>query len=290
MNIGEKIKALRTSKFMTQSQLAGTEITRNMLSRIENGAAQPSLDTLKYIASRLNVSAGYLISEGGDERMYVKRSKTDEIKTAYLAGDFRICREMCLELSDLADDEIQLILAEATLGLAEETFADGDVRGTCEYLDLAIDACASTVYNTDRIYATAAMYFRYLQRISATVSSNSIDENETFVYASFHDPFCRYMANFIATRENSTDEVLPPIGKDTVFASHIEAIRNMKEGDHRGAYEKLHGILVGDAPVPKPMMYFVFCDLEICCREIGDFKGAYEYSIDKLELIQNMLY
>lgn len=290
MKIGEKIKALRTSKFMTQSQLAGAEITRNMLSRIENGAAQPSLDTLKYIASRLNVSAAYLIAEGGDERMYVKHNKTEGIKTAYLAGDFRICRDMCLGLADLADDEIQLILAEATLGIAEELFADGDLHGTCEYLDLAIEACASTVYNTDRIYATAAMYFRYLQQISATVSSNSIDENETSVYAAFHDPFCRYMANFIALRDKTEGEVLPEMGTDSVFASHIQAIRSMEEGDHRKAYEDLHEILVSDAPVPKPMMYFVFCDLEICCREIGDFKGAYEYSIDKLELMQKMLY
>ena len=55
--IGEKIKRLRCAKLMTQSELVGGEITRNMLSRIENGAAQPSLDTLRYIAKKLNKSA-----------------------------------------------------------------------------------------------------------------------------------------------------------------------------------------------------------------------------------------
>ena len=60
MEIGEKIKKLRTEKLMTQKELAGPEITRNMLSRIENGAAQPSLDTLRYIAKKLNVSVSYL--------------------------------------------------------------------------------------------------------------------------------------------------------------------------------------------------------------------------------------
>ena len=275
---------------MTQSQLAGSEITRNMLSRIENGAAQPSLDTLKYLAARLNVSAGYLISEGEDEKMYVKHNRTSEIKTAYLAGDLRICRDMCLNLSDLADDEIQMILAEATLGIGEELFFNGELREACEYLDLAIEACASTVYNTDRIYAKAAMYFRYAQQISAAISSNFIDENETPVYASFHDPFCAYIARFIALREQSEDTVLPPIGADTVFGAHTEAMRNMMAGDYQAAYADLHKILISDDPVPSPMMYFVFCDLEICCREIGDFKGAYEYSIDKLELMQKMLY
>lgn len=46
MDIGKKIREIRTEKLMTQSQLAGDEITRNMLSRIENGAALPSLGTV----------------------------------------------------------------------------------------------------------------------------------------------------------------------------------------------------------------------------------------------------
>ena len=63
----------------------------------------------------------------------------------------------------------------------------------------------------------------------------------------------------------------------------------MKRGDYQGAYERLHRILITEEPLPEPVMYFVFCDLEICCKEIGDFKKAYEYSIDKIELLQKML-
>ena len=50
MQIGEKIKMLRQSKLMTQSELAGNHITRNMLSSIEHGTALPSLSTALYIA------------------------------------------------------------------------------------------------------------------------------------------------------------------------------------------------------------------------------------------------
>ena len=39
MNIGQKIKSLRIAKMLTQNELAGDNITRNMLSRIENGFA-----------------------------------------------------------------------------------------------------------------------------------------------------------------------------------------------------------------------------------------------------------
>ena len=48
MDIGKKIKKLRNEKLITQSELVGNEITRNMLSRIENGAALPSLGTVVY--------------------------------------------------------------------------------------------------------------------------------------------------------------------------------------------------------------------------------------------------
>jgi hypothetical protein len=37
------------------------------------------------------------------------------------------------------------------------------------------------------------------------------------------------------------------------------------------------------------LMYCVFCDLEICCREQSDFRGAYEYSQNKVTLLERML-
>ena len=85
MNIGEKIRELRIAKLMTQAELAGTQITRNMLSSIENGAAQPSLSTVLYIAKRLNVPAGFLLADEGDEIIYRKMTGFGNIKRAYLA-------------------------------------------------------------------------------------------------------------------------------------------------------------------------------------------------------------
>ncbi len=289
MHIGEKIKSLRTAKLMTQSELAGTEITRNMLSRIENGAAQPSLDTLRHIASKLNVSPSFLLAGTEDEKIYIKHREINSIKTSYLTGDYRICRDICLNASDISDDEIQFILAECTLWIGIEEFSRGNLRAAAEYFDSAIQVCASTIYNTDRILAMSAMYFRYMQQISATISSNFIDETNVAAYAAYHDPFCAYAARFISVKDRQSVSSITDISLSDVFSSHISAIENMSMGEYRAAYEKLHKILVSDDPIPEPMMYFVFCDLEICCREIGNFKGAYEYSIDKIELLQKML-
>ena len=73
IHIGEKIKKLRKLRGMTQAELAGSLITRNMLSSIENGKANPSLDTLTHIAANLSVSVSYLVSDDEDVSFYEKQ-------------------------------------------------------------------------------------------------------------------------------------------------------------------------------------------------------------------------
>ena len=105
MNIGKKIKELRTEKMMTQSELAGGEITRNMLSQIENGIALPSLSTITHLAKKLGVPAGYLLSEGVDEFIYKKTRVMQDIKRAYADKNYLLCKEICISSFDEFDDE-----------------------------------------------------------------------------------------------------------------------------------------------------------------------------------------
>ncbi len=60
-SFGAKIVALRTEKRMTQEQLAQMAgITRNNLSRIENGKYNPGLDILQRIAEPLGVELDFV--------------------------------------------------------------------------------------------------------------------------------------------------------------------------------------------------------------------------------------
>ncbi|HFJ9329557.1 TPA: helix-turn-helix domain-containing protein [Bacillus paranthracis] len=68
--LGEKIKALRKEKKLTQTELAGSELTKSMLSQIENGKATPSMKTLQYIAEKLECEPSFLLEE--DERKIVE--------------------------------------------------------------------------------------------------------------------------------------------------------------------------------------------------------------------------
>lgn len=73
---GEKIKALRKAHKMTQSELAGNELTKSMLSQIENNISNPSFKTLQYLADRLEKPVSYFLEEN-----YVESGKQD--RSAY---------------------------------------------------------------------------------------------------------------------------------------------------------------------------------------------------------------
>lgn len=292
MKIGEKIKQLRSEKMMTQSELAGDVITRNMLSSIENGSAQPSLATLRHIAAKLNVPMGYLLADGQDEKIYEKMSEMSNIKNAYLSGNLKICRDMCQNSGFSDDDEINLIYSECCMGLAEEKFSSGNLKGACAYFDEALEIASQTIYNTGHIVSVSAAYFRYIRKISATLSSDIIDENEVEIYSALNNDFARYMVSFVALDDgdrNTSQMLMSGMDVSSPYYLHIDARLDMLDGKFEEAYSKLYVILTSPIKIQEPLMYFVFCDLEVCCKERKDFKGAYEYSNDKIELLQKLL-
>ncbi|ASJ48054.1 helix-turn-helix domain-containing protein [Bacillus cereus] len=85
--LGEKIKTLRKEKKLTQTELVGSELTKSMLSQIENGKATPSMKTLQYIAEKLECEMSFLLEEDEGEiveliqkmELLIKANKCDEV-------------------------------------------------------------------------------------------------------------------------------------------------------------------------------------------------------------------
>ncbi|AVR31502.1 MULTISPECIES: helix-turn-helix domain-containing protein [Bacillus cereus group] len=85
--LGERIKTLRKEKKLTQTDLAGSELTKSMLSQIENGKATPSMKTLQYIAEKLECEMSFLLEEDEGEIVeliqkmepLIKANKCDEV-------------------------------------------------------------------------------------------------------------------------------------------------------------------------------------------------------------------
>jgi transcriptional regulator with XRE-family HTH domain len=59
--LGERIKKLRKQKKLTLEALAGKQLTKGMLSLIENNKANPSMESLTYIAEQLEVEVSDLL-------------------------------------------------------------------------------------------------------------------------------------------------------------------------------------------------------------------------------------
>ena len=293
MQIGEKIKRLRTAKLMTQSELVGGEITRNMLSRIENGAAQPSMATVQYIAERLNVSAGFLLADEEDEILYLKSAEIGNIKKAYANKDYELCREMCKN-SEWSDDELKLILADSTVYVGIEAFSHGNLRRAAELFEEAMEYCSQTIYDTTSMISRIKCYFNYMGFVSPTLDFNESFTDSDLLLA-VNDSFCIYSHMFFYG-ENEGYKNIPLIDKslnllqNSSYAMHIQAKLFIEEQRYSEGYEILRSLLFNDnGELPEPMLYFVLADIELCCKEINDFKGAYDFSNNKIELMQKLL-
>ncbi len=60
--LGERVRALRLGRGMTQAALAGAEFTKGFISLLETGRVRPSIRSAEILAQRLGVSVGELVS------------------------------------------------------------------------------------------------------------------------------------------------------------------------------------------------------------------------------------
>jgi tetratricopeptide (TPR) repeat protein len=67
--LGDRLRQLRVSAGLTQTELAGDRFSKEYVSQIERGKTQPTRETIKWLASRLGVDASFLASGvSSDER------------------------------------------------------------------------------------------------------------------------------------------------------------------------------------------------------------------------------
>jgi len=66
MSLGHRVRQLRQTRGLTQSQLGGQELSKSFISLLEKGRTQPSLDTLLLIAQRLGTSVDALLGQSGN--------------------------------------------------------------------------------------------------------------------------------------------------------------------------------------------------------------------------------
>lgn len=285
MKIGEKIKELRTAKLMTQKELAGDGITRNMLSQIETGDATPSLATIRYLAKRLNVPVGFLVSEDDNPIFAYKRySQYQNIVEAYKSKDYDICRDLCLDCISDGDNELYFILSESTARLAISYFCEGKLQLAAKLVEEYTDFSGKTIFPTDFISALLKPYNNFMSSISPSLSTeiNTDGDVELFIP---QDDFSLFEAAYFSENDYNQGEYN---WQNQSFGYYLSAKTLMRKENYSAAGTLLLSV-IDENTLPQPIIYLAICDCEICAKEIGDYKNAYELSNSKIQLFEKML-
>ena len=126
--LGKRIKEARLARKMTQADVVGDFITRNMLSQIESGTANPSVKTLTYLAKVLQLPVNYLLPDeletfDDSENAAVKDlDALIRMKSAFNRGDYALAAELAIpftESGNIVYDEACSVAAMSYLELAK---------------------------------------------------------------------------------------------------------------------------------------------------------------------------
>lgn len=120
MELGEKLRKARLEAGLSQRQLCGDIITRNMLSLIEHGSARPSMDTLMLLAARLGKPVSFFLEE--EAVLLPNRQVMEDARRRFDAGDYAGAAEALVDYSPgdaVYDREAALLKKLALLKQAE---------------------------------------------------------------------------------------------------------------------------------------------------------------------------
>lgn len=281
--LGERIRELRIRLGITQKELAGDKITRNMLSLIESGNASPSVSTLLYIAERLGTSAGYFFtSTEEDEGRYFKLSVIDELKTSFREKNYTECENLLLSISHSAwDDELSYIAAVSYLHTALEYAKRFDIaRATSDLTQAGLHA-DNSIYTDDSFGKAVTFYGELLRTLCSDVIPECLcDDMMCGAYVPI--TMIRYF-RALSIAENGGG-VCENLGENEFYEKHVLAVSMIYKKRLQDAIKLLRELSL-DSALPYYMKYRVLCGLENSANGIGDFRTAYSASRRKLELI-----
>ncbi len=276
MTLGEKVKAARRAKKLTQAKLAKDKITRNMLSRIESGSANPSLDTIKHIASVLNLPVAYFLSDDDDLLFYEKKEKMNEIYKAYALKDYSYCISKINTFSEV-DDELAMIMTLCCFEVGKDSVMRGSLSTALHHLELASEYAKKTVIKTEHIEDLIPLYRAIATNIQSPLLEFSSEGYihglcETFEYDTY-----KYLTQDFDYAY--TDEAM---------ALHVKAKKLIKERNYKEALKILARAseINHTAKYNAYVLFGIYSDMEICYKQLYDFENAYRYSTKRMSMIE----
>ena len=259
MDLGSKIKAARLEMGLSQRQLCGDTITRNMLSQIENGTARPSMDTLSVLAHRLGKTVSYFLEEqavvspNGEVMARARRAWEEEDYTAVVEA-----LEGFREPDSVYQQEKALLLYMGYLGMARQALQEKRRPYACTLLKKADGVTG--LYITPALRQEAQLL---LAKAGEAVQLESMD-----------DALLVRAEQALRRQDYGRAMALLRAAEDTRAAQwqylQAEALYGMADyGAAAACYERLEEDET------------IISRLEACFRELGDYKKAYEYAVKR---------
>ena len=265
MELGARLKQARLEMGMSQRQLCGDEITRNMLSPIEHGSAKPSMTTLAYLARRLEKPISFFLEEG--EQSSPNQACILRARQAYETGQYRLVCQILEEYRQpdpVFDPERWLLEAVSLLAQAASAVAEGKHIFAKKLTEKAEEAGEKTPYYTAAMERECLLLRYMAQPENAAQISAQLQED-------YREPFLRAEALLqkedFAGAANILDNI--PESSDRYHLLRAKAAMGQK------AYEvAIKHYVAAEASAPQLCAQA----LEQCYLALEDYKMAYHYA------------
>lgn len=256
VELGEKLRQARLEAGLSQRELCGEEITRNMLSQIEHGAAGPSMGTLRYLAARLGKPVSFFLEE--DAVASPNQGVMEEARRRYDAGDWAGTVEALKNYRGpdaIFDREQGLLLALARLKWAEDLLKTDRTLYAREILEQT---------RTSGLYCSEALESRRLLLLSKirSVALPSIDE----------ELLGRAAVSLRAGDGGRAGKLLDAAEDPSSPRWHL--LRGQAYALEKAYASAVEHLQNAEASYPDEAIPL----LEECFRELGDYRQAYTYA------------
>lgn len=265
MTLGKKIRAARLEAGLSQRQLCGDTVTRNMLSQIENGSARPSMTTLQIFAARLGKPISWFLEE--DVVSATEADAIEQVRRLYAQGcclDAMDALEKCSREDPIFDQEKQLLGILLRMKLAQQACREGKSIYAAKLLEQVKALGDGCIY-----------YSQPLERERLLLLADTGRESPAVLAA-----------------------LLPPADRELLLRAEAalmagepaDAFLECCQGKDSSRWHLLRGeafFAVKDYEAAAAHFYAAenaypaqtFPRLESCYRELGDFQKAYEYAV-----------
>lgn len=256
MELGQLLKQARLESGLSQRQLCGDQITRNMLSQIEHGTARPSMETLRYLAGRLGKPISFFLEENtaSPNQALILRSRT-----AWSDGDpSAVLQTLEVWAPDgVFDAEAYLLQTLSCLAMAQSALSDGHIPYARTLLEKAATAGSKTPYYTPELERKRLLLLSQADPNLDIVPALPDDELLLRAAAAYRTGDLDRCAALLNSAADQTAPAWNILRGDVFFAAE----------DY--AQARQHYLKAEDQCLHK---------LEKCCEKLGDYKMAYHYA------------